>query len=104
MARKSTSRGADPATATSPQLLTARDLHLGCDPALFTFQDTSEIDPLPGLIGQDRALDAIRLAASIPHADFNLFVLGPAGAGRHSAVQSLLEAEAANRPVPCDWV
>lgn len=104
MARKSTSRGADPATATSPQLLTARDLHLGCDPALFTFQDTSEIDPLPGLIGQDRALDAIRLAASIPHADFNLFVLGPAGAGRHSAVQSLLEAEAAKRPVPCDWV
>ncbi|MDP1578138.1 MAG: ATP-binding protein, partial [Cypionkella sp.] len=49
-------------------------------------------------------MGAIKLAASIAHADFNLFVLGPVGAGRHSAVQTLLEVEAAGRPVPPDWV
>jgi lon-related putative ATP-dependent protease len=88
----------------SPTLLTLRDLQICCDPALLTFKDTTELEPFPGLIGQERALGAIHLAASIAHADFNLFVLGPDGSGRHSAVQRLLEAEAALRPVPPDWI
>jgi len=104
MARKSSDPTADHETASSPQLLAVKDLQLCCDPGLLDFEDTSGLEPLPGLIGQDRALGAIKLAASIPHADFNLFVLGPSGAGRHSAVQRLLEVEATNRPVPCDWV
>lgn len=91
-------------TASPATLLTLQDLQICCDPALLTFEDTSSLEPLPSLIGQDRALGAITLAASIGHADFNLFVLGPDGTGRHSAVQSLLAAEAARRPVPKDWI
>ncbi|MDM7931476.1 Lon protease family protein [Tabrizicola sp.] len=104
MARKSSSRAADKETAASPSQLAATDLQQCCDPSLLDFDDTSGLEPLPGLIGQERALGAIRLAASIGHSDFNLFVLGPGGTGRHSAVQTLLEVEAANRPVPSDWV
>lgn len=90
--------------APSGNLLSAKDLEDRCDPELLDFDDTSSLEPLVGLIGQDRALEAIRFAASIAHADFNLFVLGPVGAGRHSAVQTLLQAEAAGRPVPPDWI
>lgn len=104
MARRSTNRAADQETASTPSQLTVADLQLCCDPALLDFEDTSSLEPLPGLIGQERALGAIKLAASIAHADFNLFVLGPVGAGRHSVVQTLLEVEATNRPVPSDWV
>jgi lon-related putative ATP-dependent protease len=104
MARKSTRRAADQETGSSPLQLALKDLQLCCDPGLLDFEDTSSLEPLPGLIGQERALGAIKLAASITHADFNLFVLGPGGAGRHSAVQTLLEVEAATRPVPPDWV
>ncbi len=104
MARRSTNRAADQETASTPSQLTVADLQLCCDPALLDFEDTSSLEPLPGLIGQERALGAIKLAASIAHADFNLFVLGPVGAGRHSVVQTLLEVEATNRPVPPDWV
>jgi lon-related putative ATP-dependent protease len=104
MAHKSTSRAADEVKTPSPSLLALKDLQVCCDPTLLDFEDTSTLDPLPGLIGQDRALGAIKLAASIAHADYNLFVLGPSGAGRHSAVQTLLEVEATGRPVPCDWV
>lgn len=102
MARSSqqdTDTEAAPATALTPD-----DLHICCDPALLAFEDTSTLEPLPDLIGQERALGAIRLSASIGHADFNLFVLGPDGTGRHSAVQRLLAAEAAQRPTPQDWV
>ena len=55
-------------------------------------------------MGQERALDAIRMAAKIPHEDFNLFVLGNQGYGRHTAVSAILEEEAQQRPVPSDWV
>jgi len=74
------------------------------DPAELGFKTTADIADIAGLIGQDRAVDAIRLAASINHRDFNLFVLGPAGTGRHHTVDALIKAEAAKRPVPCDWV
>lgn len=88
MARKST-RGVDKVDASSPSSLAMTDLKVCCDLAHLNFDDTSTLEPLPGLIGQERALGAIKLAASIGHADFNLFVLGPAGTGRHSAVQTL---------------
>lgn len=84
--------------------LAAENLAATCDPAQFPFDTTADLEPLPTLIGQDRALEAIRLAASIRHHGFNLFVLGPEGTGRHSAVHQMLEQEAANRPVPPDWI
>lgn len=104
MAQETTSRTSDADSVLSPSLLAVKDLQICCDPALLEFEDTSGLEPLPGLIGQERALGAIKLAASIRHADFNLFVLGPGGTGRHSAVATLLEGEASNRPVPPDWV
>lgn len=104
MARKPTNRAADQENALSPSQLAVENLQARLDPALLDFEDTSTLEPLPGLIGQERALGAIKLAASIAHADFNLFVLGPGGTGRHSAVRTLLEGEATNRPVPPDWV
>ncbi|WP_456387550.1 Lon protease family protein [Profundibacter sp.] len=57
-----------------------------------------------GLLGQDRALKAIDLAAGIKHPSFNLYALGPAGTGRHSAVIRSLEAQACRRSLPQDWV
>jgi len=65
---------------------------------------TEGLDPLDGWPGQDRALDAIRLAAQTGHSDFNLFVLGPTGSGRHSAARAMLEDAAGKRPTPRDWV
>ncbi len=83
--------------------LPAAKLRRQCDPAKLPFRSTDELADYGDLIGQDRALDAIRLSAQIPHRDFNLFVLGPSGTGRHSAVKKLLSEEAAKRPVPSDW-
>ncbi len=88
----------------TPQGLDPAVLRRETDPAALGFATTADLADIAGLIGQDRAVDAIRLAASISHRDFNLFVLGPVGTGRHRAVDALLKAEAEKRPVPCDWV
>jgi lon-related putative ATP-dependent protease len=56
------------------------------------------------LIGQDRALKAIELGVNIRQYDFNIFVLGPASAGKTTAVRAFLEKKAATRAAPMEWV
>ncbi|TCO72410.1 Lon protease family protein [Rhodovulum euryhalinum] len=68
------------------------------------FATTAELDPLEDWPGQDRALGALRLAAETSHDDFNLYVLGTPGTGRHSATRKVLEQAAAARPLPADRV
>ncbi|MDU8913899.1 ATP-binding protein [Aestuariicoccus sp. MJ-SS9] len=75
-----------------------------CDPAKLPFTSTRDLGDETGLIGQSRALEAIRLSSEMPHRDFNLFVLGPTGTGRHTAVRDLLAERAASRDLPPDWV
>ncbi|MBD3677073.1 MAG: AAA family ATPase [Rhodobacteraceae bacterium] len=86
------------------QGLSADQLRRRIDPALFDFRTTAEIGTYDGLVGQERAIDAIRLASQIGHRDFNVFVAGPPGTGRHSTVLKLLTDEARARPVPDDLV
>ncbi|MFW6421693.1 MAG: hypothetical protein ACOCZX_02550, partial [Candidatus Bipolaricaulota bacterium] len=45
--------------------LAATDLRTRCDPHSFSFETTEEIEPLEEIIGQDRALDAIRLGLGV---------------------------------------
>lgn len=54
--------------------------------------------------GQERALAAMELAATVDQQGFNLFVMGQSGFGRHQAVTEVLEKEAARRPAPPDWI
>jgi lon-related putative ATP-dependent protease len=75
-----------------------------CDPKSLGFKTTAALRSGAGLVGQDRAIDAIKLSAQITHKGFNLYVLGREGTGRHTAVSQLLSDAAGSRPVPCDWV
>jgi lon-related putative ATP-dependent protease len=84
--------------------LKAEELRRSCDPAAFDFRTTDDLPDAPSLLGQERAIDAIRLSARIAHRGFNLFVIGPPGTGRRAAVENLLTEQAAERPVPPDWV
>jgi len=84
--------------------LKAEELRHSCDPAAFDFRTTDDLPDAPSLLGQERAIDAIRLSARIAHRGFNLFVIGPPGTGRRAAVENLLTEQAAERPVPPDWV
>jgi lon-related putative ATP-dependent protease len=75
-----------------------------CDPAHFRFDTTEELADLGEMIGQERAQSALRFGAGMPDSGYNLYVMGPAGAGKHTTVTRFLKREAAARPVPPDWV
>ncbi|MCC6878568.1 MAG: AAA family ATPase [Rhodocyclaceae bacterium] len=74
-----------------------------CDAALLDFETTAELSDTADIVGQSRALDAVRFGIDIKQPGFNLFVLGEPGSGRHAAVRRLLEEKAASEPAPSDW-
>jgi len=73
------------------------------DPGQFKFESTAELTPLTEIIGQPRATRAIEFGLEIPSFGYNIYVIGPAGAGKTSVVQQFLQVKAAERPVPDDW-
>jgi lon-related putative ATP-dependent protease len=83
--------------------LKAEDLRATCDPALLPFRSTAELEPLRGLIGQQRALEATTFGIGMRPDGYNLFVLGAPATGKTTSMRRLLEAAAAARPAASDW-
>lgn len=48
---------------TIPLPLQAQQLHRSCDPEQFGFQTTADLEDLTEIIGQMRAMDAVRFGA-----------------------------------------
>ena len=74
-----------------------------CDPAQFSFATTAELDDQVEVVGQDRAVAAVRFALGVKQEGYNVFVLGPQGSGKHAVVRRLLKAQAKDDPTPSDW-
>ena len=89
-------------TALRP--LRADQLYRPTDISRFAFSTTSELQPIDGLVGQARALEAIRFGTHVDKSGFNLFVIGPNGARMQDAVKALLADEARGKPSSSDWV
>jgi len=83
--------------------LTAEQVRQRCDPTLFGCNSTKELEPTDGIIGQDRALSALKFGLNIVRQGFNIYVSGLAGTGRTTAIKSFLEALAASKETPSDW-
>lgn len=84
--------------------LNAKQLRYTCDPSSFSFQTTAEIEPLDRIIGQERAIEALKLGLGIKDAKnrYNIYVAGDPGTGKLSAVQRFLSRASANEPQPPD--
>lgn len=82
--------------------LSPEQLYRRCDPAEFTFETTADLDTLEGLIGQSRAVEAVQFGIGIRQEGYNLYVLGPYGTGKHTAMRQFLEQKSATEPTPVD--
>lgn len=70
----------------------------------FGFETTEALTPLDDWLGQERGIAAIRLAAAMPQGDFNVFVMGNPGSGRHRIARAILDESARAAACPGDWV
>ena len=88
-------------THTEP--LTTNRLRRRCEVDNLRFEQTGELTPIDGFLGQDRAITALRFGVEIEHDSYHLFALGPSGLGKHDVVQRLLAERASQRETPSDW-
>jgi lon-related putative ATP-dependent protease len=90
-------------TTNDIKALGSAALYQPCALEQFAFQTTAELDDLTEIIGQARALDAVRLGAGMRRSGYNIFVLGSPGMGKHTFVRGHLEARARQEAPPSDW-
>ena len=83
--------------------LAASELCRACDEKNLPFRTTDELEDLAQVLGQGRAVDAIRFSVGMARDGYNLFAMGPEGIGRHTIVRRHLEEQAPRRETPPDW-
>ncbi len=86
-----------------PDPLPPERLYTRCETDRFGFETTAELEELSEIIGQTRALAAVRFGIGMRREGYNLFVLGPAGTGKTTAVRQYLEQQVHDAPRPDDW-
>jgi lon-related putative ATP-dependent protease len=67
-------------------------------------ESTQDLRPLTEIIGQDRAVRALKFGLGIKDHGFNVYVAGYSGTGRKTAVKNFVESQAKMQPVPADWL
>ena len=73
-------------------------------PEQFTFDTTDDLEPFRGVLGQERAVEALQFGVAMPRPGYNVFVMGEPGTGRFSFVKRYLQAEGKRVATPSDWV
>jgi len=62
-----------------------------CPADLFQFKKSSELKPTKKIVGQNRAVRAVKLGLEIPSSGYNMFVTGVSGSGRETTVKRILD-------------
>jgi predicted ATP-dependent protease len=87
---------------TNSKKVPVERLRWRCNPGLFPFKTTEEIPPLEGILGQDRALTALKTGLEIESPGYNIFVSGLTGTGRTTTIKTTLEKFLKPGPAPDD--
>jgi hypothetical protein len=67
------------------------DMRWKCPENIVNFNSTAELKPLDTIVGQPRAIDAIRMGINLQAPGYNIFVTGLSGTGRTSTVKRIVE-------------
>src|SRR2546421_7242209 len=77
----------------------AKQLRWHCDPDRIRVKTTDDAKASKEIIGQERALRALRLGLEMKHPGYNVFVTGFSGTGRMTTIKRLL-ADFQKRLIP----
>jgi lon-related putative ATP-dependent protease len=64
---------------------------------------SADLEPLEGIMGQERALKALSFGLGIDRKGFNIYAAGHPGTGKSTAVERFVTKTAETRKAPSDW-
>jgi lon-related putative ATP-dependent protease len=84
--------------------LAAKDLRLRIDPKGLSVSSTKRLCPVSrGVVGQHRAIEAIKFGIGMDDPEYNIYVAGMSDTGATYIARSFLEEVAKKQPSPPDW-
>ena len=83
--------------------LSAKELKLKCEPGTFNFESTRNVSPIQEIIGQERALKALKVGVELWSPGYNIFITGLSGTGKATTVKRMLEAIRPKAPKLFDY-
>jgi ATP-dependent Lon protease len=75
-----------------PKELQPEDLKWVCDTNVFDFENSEKIKPIEGIVGQDRALKALKVGVELKSPGYNIFITGLSGTGKFTTIKQMLES------------
>ena len=69
--------------------LSYKDLKMTCNPDLFKFDTTEELEPIQTGIGQDRGIKALEFGLQVDVKGYNIYIEGPSRSWQNNVHQKL---------------
>ena len=83
--------------------LNYKDLKIVCNPNIFKFDTTKDLEPIQSGIGQDRGIKALEFGLQVNVKGYNLYLEGPSGVGKTMYTKNYLDKLASKKKTPSDW-
>lgn len=83
--------------------LSYKKLKMTCDPNIFKFETTENLEPITTGIGQDRGIKALEFGINVNIKGYNIYLEGPSGVGKTMYTKNYLRKIAKKKRVPQDW-
>ncbi len=83
--------------------LNPSQLYKPCNVEQLKFSSTEELADIDIAVGQQRAVEAVKLGIHMHKNGYNIFAMAPSGTGKLTTVRQLVEHEASRQNIPSDW-
>lgn len=83
--------------------LSYKDLKVYCNPNIFKFESTQELENIYTGIGQDRGIKALEFGINVDVNGYNIYLEGPSGVGKTMYTKNYLTKISKKKKVPLDW-
>ena len=84
--------------------LSYKELKMMCNPELFPFETTEELNSMVSGIGQERGIKALQFGVNVDIKGYNLYLEGPTGVGKTVYAKNYLDEISKKKKTPNDWV
>jgi lon-related putative ATP-dependent protease len=83
--------------------LSPSQLYKPCNVELLKFNSTEELEDIDITVGQQRAVEAVKLGMRMHKNGYNIFAMAPSGTGKLTTIRQLVEHQASRQDIPSEW-
>lgn len=83
--------------------LNFKDLKMTCNPNIFNFETTKDVEDITTGIGQERGIKALEFGLQVDVKGYNLYLEGPSGVGKTMYTKHYLDKISKKQKTPFDW-